>query len=68
VDGRQITRWDKIDDMAKLQADTRAAIQALIDAEKARSATMVKTQGTKLIQPSSPHPPLLPSMPAAASD
>jgi hypothetical protein len=68
VDGRELTRWDKIDDMAKLQSDTRAAIQALIDADKAKASAMVKTQGTKLIQPSTPHPPLLPPMPVAASE
>jgi hypothetical protein len=62
VDGREITRWDKIDDMAKLQTDVRAAVQALIDADKAKAAALAKTQGTKLIQPSGAHPPLLPPM------
>lgn len=60
TDGREIVRWDKIDDMAKLQTDVRAVIQGLIDADKAKAAVIAKTQGTKLIQPSAAHPPLLP--------
>jgi hypothetical protein len=64
IDGREIMRWDKIDDdMVKLQADVRAAIQALIDADKVKAATAVKSQGTKLMQPATPHPPLLPPAP-----
>jgi hypothetical protein len=62
ADGREIARWDKIDDMAKLQTDVRAVIQALIDAEKAKAAAAAKTQGSKLMQPSTAHPPLLPPM------
>jgi hypothetical protein len=58
--GREIERWDKIDDMAKLQTDIRAVIQALIDADKAKAVAAAKTQGSKLIQPSAAHPPLLP--------
>jgi hypothetical protein len=60
INGREIARWDKIDDMAKLQTDIRAAIQALIDADKAKAAAVAKTQGSKLVQPSAAHPPLLP--------
>lgn len=63
VDGREIERWDKIDDMGKLQTDVRAAIQALIDADQAKAALAAKTQGSKLLQPSSAHPPMLPPMP-----
>jgi hypothetical protein len=63
TDAREIQRWDKIDDMAKLQADVRAAIQALIDADKAKAAAAAKIQGSKLIQPSTAHPPLFPPMP-----
>jgi hypothetical protein len=63
ADGREIERWDKIDDMAKLQTDVRAAIQAFIDADRAKAAAAAKTQGSKLIQPSASHPPLLPMMP-----
>jgi hypothetical protein len=69
VDGREIMRWDKIDDdMVKLQTDVRAAIQALIDADKVKAANAVKSQGTKVIQPPSPHPPMLPPAPPATSE
>jgi len=60
ADGREIERWDKIEDMTKLQTDVRAAIQSLIDADMAKAAAIAKLQGTKLLQPSSQHPPLLP--------
>jgi hypothetical protein len=64
ADGREIQRWDKVDDMAKLQTDVRVAIQALIDADQAKAAAAAKTpQGTKLLQPQAPHPPLLPLAP-----
>jgi hypothetical protein len=67
TNGREIERWDKIDDdMAKLQTDVRAAIQALIDADKAKAAMVAKTQGTKLIQPSAAHPSLPPLTPPPA--
>jgi hypothetical protein len=67
TDGREIKRWDKIDDdMAMLQTDVRAAIQALIDADKAKAAMVAKTQGTKLIQPPAAHPPLPPLAPPPA--
>ena len=62
-DGREIERWDKLDDMTKLQADVHAAIQAYIDADKAKAAAAAKTQGTKLIQPPAPHLPLPPLPP-----
>ena len=61
ADGREIQRWDKIDDMGRLQTDVRAAIQALIEADQAKAAAAAKTQGTKLTQPPAPHPPLLPA-------
>jgi len=60
TDGREIERWDKIDDMAKLQTDVRTAIETLIKADQAKAAAVAKTQGSKLIQPPAPHPPLLP--------
>ena len=64
ADGREIKRWDKIDDdMDKLQTDVRAAIQVLIEADEAKAAAVAKTPGSKLLQPSTAHPPLLPLMP-----
>jgi hypothetical protein len=63
VDGREMQRWDKIEDMAKLQTDVRAAIQALVDADQAKAAAIARTQGSKLLQPRTPHPPLLPPAP-----
>jgi hypothetical protein len=68
ADGREIERWDKIEDMMKLQTDVRAAIQALIDADKAKAAVAAKTQGSKLLQPTTQHPPLLPPMPLPESN
>jgi hypothetical protein len=68
VDGREIKRWDKIDDMNKFEADVRAAIEPLITADLAKAAAVAKTQGTKLIQPSSAHPPLLPPISVDNSD
>jgi hypothetical protein len=68
VDGREIARWDKIDDMGKLQSDVRAAIEALIDADREKAAATAKSQGTKLIQPSGAHPPMLPPMPVPPTD
>jgi len=67
VDGREIQHWDKITDMTKLDADVRAAIQALIDEDKAKVALAVKTGGTKLTQPPL-HPPLLPPAPPQAAE
>jgi hypothetical protein len=63
ADGREIERLDKVDDMATLQTDVRAAIEALIDADEAKAAALAKTQGTKLLQPQAPHPPLPPLTP-----
>jgi hypothetical protein len=54
--------------MATLQTDVRAAIQALIDADKAKAAALAKTQGSKLIQPPAPHLPLPPLAPPAKTD
>jgi hypothetical protein len=68
LDGREIERWDKIEDMAKLQTDVRAALQTLIDADKAKAAEEAKTQGSKLIQPSLAHPPLPPLTPPPKTD
>jgi len=68
ADGREIQRWDKLEDMAALQTNVRAAIQALIDADKAKSAALAKTQGSKLIQPPTPHLPLPPLAPPAKTD
>ncbi|MCE0484924.1 MAG: hypothetical protein LV479_11885 [Methylacidiphilales bacterium] len=64
ADGREIQRWDKIDDMGKLQGDLRAAIQHLIDARKAQAAAAAHTQGTKIMQPPKPGPPLPPPSPS----
>jgi hypothetical protein len=63
VDGREIQRWDKLEDMAKLQTDVRAAIQVLVDADEAKASAAAKTQGSKLLQPQTPHPPLPPLAP-----
>jgi hypothetical protein len=63
VDGREIKRWDKIEDMTQLATEVRASIQAVIDANQAKAAMMARSQGTKLIQPVTPHPPLLPLAP-----
>ena len=60
ADGREIQRWDKINDMAKLQTDVRTALQAFIDADKAKAAAAARSQGSKLIQPPAPHLPLPP--------
>jgi len=63
ADGREIQRWNKIEDMTKMQADVRTAIEALIESDEAKAAIEAKTQGSKLLQPQTPHPPLLPPMP-----
>lgn len=60
ADGREIKRWDKLEDMNQLQADVRAAIQAFMNARQAKAAAAAKSQGTKLLQPPNPGPPLLP--------
>ena len=63
VDGREIQRLDKVDDMSVLQEDVRAAIQAQIDIEQAKIAAVSKVQGSKLLQPVYQHPPLVPYTP-----
>jgi len=66
ADGREIQRWDKIDDdMFKLQTDVRTAIQVLIEADEEKAAVAAKTQGSKLLQPSTAHPALQPLIPLA---
>ena len=64
ADGRENTRWDKIDDMDKLQNQVRTAITALDAANAAKAAAAAKSPGTKLIQPPKPPPPLPPEPPA----
>ena len=68
ADGREIERWDKINDMAGLQTDVRAAVEAQIDADQAKAAAVAKTQGSKLLQPQTPHPPLPPLAPPPKPD
>lgn len=69
ADGREIKRWDKIDDMDKLVLDVRAALQNLIDATLAKSAANAKLpQGSKVIQPPAPPSPLPPFTPTPKSD
>jgi hypothetical protein len=65
ADGREIKRWDKLEDMDALQKDVRAAIQDLVNEDAARAAAAAKNQGTKLIQPPTPREPLPPMPPAA---
>jgi hypothetical protein len=60
VDGREIERIDQVDDMAKFQADVKAAIQAQVTIEQARFAAAAKTPGSKILQPVLQHPPLVP--------
>jgi hypothetical protein len=59
VDGREIKRWDKIDDMAKLQDEIRAALQAQVDNEQAKLASAARTPGSKLLHPVYQHPPIV---------
>jgi hypothetical protein len=66
-DGREIERWDNLDDMVKMQTDIHAAIQAAIDSDKAKALAASKSQGTKLIQPPTPHLPLPPLPPPVPS-
>jgi hypothetical protein len=64
ADGREIKRWDKLDDMNKLLADIHASIQTLDDAKLAKKAAAeAKPQGSKLIQPPTAPPPLPPIPP-----
>jgi hypothetical protein len=65
ADGREIERWDKIDDMNKLQIEVRTAIQSFMDANRAKAAQLAKTQGSKLVQPPTPAPPLPPLEPSS---
>ena len=65
ADGRELERLEKVDDMARLQADVYAAIQALVNVNQAKAAVAAKTQGTKLIQPPTPPRPLPPLSPTA---
>ena len=67
-DGREIERWDNLDDMAQMQTEIHAAIQAYIDSDKAKAALAAKSQGTKLIQPPAPHWPLPPLPPPPSSN
>jgi hypothetical protein len=66
ADGRAIKGWNKIGDMDALQTDVRAAVQALIDLNRAKMLAAAKSHGIKLIQPLANPPPLLPPMPASA--
>ena len=59
VDGREVERLDNIEDMAKLQAEVRAAIQAQVDIEQAKLAAAAKTPGSKLLHIVYQHPPLI---------
>jgi hypothetical protein len=59
VDGREVERIDKVDDMTKFQADVNAAIQAQIDIEQDKFAEAAKTPGSKLLQPIFHHPPII---------
>jgi hypothetical protein len=63
VDGREIERLDKVDDMSVLQVDVRKAIQAQVDLEQARVAQAAKTPGSKDLHPVYRHPPLVPYTP-----
>ena len=63
-DGREIKRWNKIDDMDKMQTDVRAAITAYDETVLSKAAQAPKSAGTKLIQPPTLPPPLPPFTPA----
>ena len=63
VDGREIQRWDKIDDMASLQSAVHDAIDAQVEIEEAKLAAAAKTPGSKLLHPVYQHPPLVPYTP-----
>ena len=63
IDGREMERWDKISDMAKLQSDVHDAIQAQVEIEEAKLAAAAKTPGSKLLHPVYQHPPLVPYTP-----
>jgi len=59
VDGREVERWDKIDDMTKLQSEVDDAIQAQVEIEQTKLAAAAKTPGSKLLHPVYQHPPLV---------
>ena len=59
VDGREIERWDKLDDMTKLQSDVHDVIQAQVEIEQAKLAAAAKTPGSKVLQPVYQHPPIV---------
>jgi len=63
VDGREIERWDKIEDMAKLQSEVHDAIEAQVEIEEAKLAEAAKTPGSKLLHPVYQHPPIVPYTP-----
>lgn len=58
ADGREIKRWDKIDDMQKLYGDVHSALQDLVDANEAKAAAAAKNQGSRVFRPPTPPPPL----------
>lgn len=57
-DGREIKRWEKLEDMQAMQAEVRAAIEAFDKAIAAKNAS--RPQGSKVVQPPSPPKPLPP--------
>jgi len=59
VDGREVERIDKVDDMAKMQDEVKKAIQTQVDIEQAKLAAAAKTPGSKLLQTVYQHPPLV---------
>ena len=63
VDGREILRIDKVDDMAALQESVRKAIQAQVDLEQAKLAEAARTAGSKPLHIVMQHPPLIPYTP-----
>jgi hypothetical protein len=63
VDGREIVRMDKVDDMYALQEEVRKAIQAQVDIEQAKLAEEAKTPGSKPLHVVMQHPPLVPYTP-----
>ncbi len=46
-DGREIKRWENVDDMTKFQADVRAALQTLDATNRARLAAGLKPLGAR---------------------
>ena len=67
ADGREIKRWDKVDSMDKLQADVRAAIEALVAAEKRAHATPPKKNQSSKMTDRSVSPKDGPASPADQS-